>query len=157
MSAIIVLSCFLFVSIVANILLYVGINRSIDNFNVMQENYNACEKKLNDVVDAYTHTISSVSGDLYEYLTQMKAADVSLIYEQSVSVLYGKILECHEDIYNTLSNYNLLVSGEPLPPYLVNAQHQIEKKYLDVKSKAEQQRIIRGAPGTQKVQIIRHQ
>ena len=88
---------------------------------------------------AYHECIAVVGGPLFSYLERLKKADVSLIYVGEVAELYRHLLASHAHIYDIMSRHQLLTSGEPMPPYILESRVKMERQYIHAKVKAEEQ------------------
>jgi len=108
------------------------------DFETLQGNYDAFQEYHNQFMGAYKDAVGVVGGNLFQNLDRLRAADISIIYNNEVSELYKNMLEAHEDIYNIMSHYNVLNGAEPLPKYMEDAKIRMEKKYLNVKTNPTQ-------------------
>jgi len=96
----------------------------------------AHENKQSQVEEALDEVIAVVGGDLYRYLERLKKAEVSIVYTNEIATVFRYILNAHRDIYNIMSNHKLITEGKSLPPYIMDARHAIEDKYIHVKEAA---------------------
>ena len=145
LSAFIAISVFLFFACIAlSIILYIVIQRAsvlIKDHEMLQENFDALQESKDKTVkeweDIYTESVLVVTRNLYDHLSKMKMADVSLIGDSSVTELYKRILATHEGIYKIMNKFNVMKGGQELPPYLDDAKARVEKQYINVKQKTK--------------------
>ena len=97
----------------------------------------AMESNYQQLILAFDASVKVVGGPLYQYLEQLKRVEHSIIYNDAISNLYKRILEAQLAMYNVLSDHNLITKGAPLPQYLKSSQEEIEGKFINVKSIAE--------------------